>query len=193
MARWLSAIHHLHLLSQHTQTSETASGRCSGRLKSECSTEMIARPRFPVDRLCRLASYRTFVSTSWRRRSRDVMAKYRRPLPPALPAFETTSTVPAAASFQDVPPPDTRVESSRKAIPIPPMRPMVEAWEVQPPREEKDKEMIVLGIVIPPKPRPPKDDGKSTSFGVKSHQKLMDRVLHEQLRQLRIQPLRGRP
>jgi hypothetical protein len=85
------------------------------------------------------------------------MAKYRRPIFPST--FETASTIPAAASFQEIPPPSTKTEGIRKAIPIPAMAPVEPDIIVKP--KEKGKEITVQGIVIPPKPVPPKDDGKS--------------------------------
>jgi hypothetical protein len=102
---------------------------------------------------------RSLSGTAGLARSRDVMAKYRRP-PPLSNTFETTSTVPAAASFQDVPPPSTTPDHVRKAVPIPAMIP-TPSTEPQQPVKEMDKEMIVQGVVIPPKPVPPKDDGTS--------------------------------
>jgi hypothetical protein len=95
------------------------------------------------------------------------MAKYRRPVLPADNTYETASTIPAAASFQDVPPPSDETKGVRKAIPIPAMVTMEEikdtSTEADGKGEEKEKEIIVQGVVIPPKPRPPKDDGMSES------------------------------
>ena len=104
----------------------------------------------------RLNTIRTIGTSASVARSRDVMAKYRRPLP--LPTFETASTVPAAASFQDVPAPNTTAGHVRKAVPIPAMIP-TPPTEPHRPTTETDKEMIVQGVVIPAKPTPPKDDG----------------------------------
>lgn len=81
------------------------------------------------------------------------MAKYRRPIP-TIQTFETISTIPAATSFQTIPPAS---EGVRKAIPIPAM--ITPQVELVPEVKDKDKEMIVQGVVIPPKPVPPKDDG----------------------------------
>jgi len=84
------------------------------------------------------------------------MAKYRRP----IQTFDTISTIPAAASLQAVPPPSTSTNGVRKAVPIPAMiTPTSEVEKVG--VKEGDKEMIVQGVVIPPKPVPPKDDGMS--------------------------------
>lgn len=104
-------------------------------------------------------------------RSRDVMAKYRRPPPP--PTFETASTAPAAASFQDVPPPSSTSDHVRKAVPIPAMIPTPEV-EPRQPIKETDKEMIVQGVVIPAKPTPPKDDGMSTYLSLFSLNEMME-------------------
>lgn len=94
------------------------------------------------------------------------MAKYRRPVLPADNTYETASTIPAAASFQDVPPPSEETKGVRKAIPIPAMVTMDEikdtSREAKEKGGEKEKEIIVQGVVIPPKPRPPKDDGTFT-------------------------------
>lgn len=89
------------------------------------------------------------------------MAKYRRP----IRTFDTISTIPAASSFQTVPPPTASKDGIRKAIPIPAMAtPTSEVVKSEKDKvEDKDKEMIVQGIVIPPKPVPPKDDGMSPS------------------------------
>lgn len=91
------------------------------------------------------------------------MAKYRRPIVPDPIAFETTSTIPAAASFQDVPPPSQETKSVRKAIPIPAMTPTYDPVDVSKKEIEKnkEKEIFVQGVVIPPRPVPPKDDGES--------------------------------
>lgn len=83
------------------------------------------------------------------------MAKYRRP----IQTFDTISTIPAASSFQTVPPPTSSKDGIRKAIPIPAMATPDSGVEMTKNEvEDKDKEMIVQGIVIPPKPVPPKDD-----------------------------------
>ena len=104
---------------------------------------------------------RTFTTSARKERSRDVMAKYRRP----IQTFDTISTIPAASSFQTVPPPTASKDGVRKAIPIPAMATPTSDTELNAMEkvEEKDKEMIVQGIVIPPKPVPPKDDGMSLS------------------------------
>jgi len=84
------------------------------------------------------------------------MAKYRRP----IQTFDTISTIPAASSFQTIPPPTASKDGIRKAIPIPAMAtPTLDVKVTKNEVEDKDKEMIVQGIVIPPKPVPPKDDG----------------------------------
>jgi hypothetical protein len=134
------------------------------------------------------------------------MAKYRRPVLPADNTYETASTIPAAASFQDVPPPSDETKGVRKAIPIPAMVTMEEikdtSREAEGKGEEKEKEIFVQGVVIPPKPLPPKDDGMSEIlilhdlsilFSKSKGRGLTSRMLHEQLRQLRIQPIRRRP
>lgn len=115
--------------------------------------------RFGLETARRWKMIRAIRTSASVARSRDVMAKYRRP--PPLPTFETASTVPAAASFQDVPPPTTTIHHVRKAVPIPAMIPTPEN-EPQQQTKEMDKEMIVQGVVIPAKPTPPKDDGMST-------------------------------
>jgi hypothetical protein len=117
------------------------------------------------------------------------MAKYRRP----IQTFDTISTIPAASSFQTVPPPTSSKDGIRKAIPIPAMATPASDVEVNEKKEveDKDKEMIVQGIVIPQKPVPPKDDGMSlSSFTCKSGVIIDGRMLYEQLRKLRLQPLR---
>lgn len=108
---------------------------------------------------------------------RDVMSKYRaRPLP-SIPSpaqsggtgeFETSSTSPAggSASIQDIPPPGRSSTGMRKAVPLPAMEPLSVAPSPTPAVakkqvEEKDKEMIVQGMVIPAKPRPPTEEGTS--------------------------------
>jgi len=84
------------------------------------------------------------------------MAKYRRP----IQTFDTISTIPAALSFQTIPPPTAAKDGIRKAIPIPAMvTPTSDVDVTKDKVEDKDKEMIVQGVVIPPKPVPPKDDG----------------------------------
>lgn len=98
------------------------------------------------------------------------MAKYRRP-PPSLPAgqFETASTVPAGSSIQEVPAPDSRPDNEgvRRAVALPAMQPVggdgdgdgESAIKGKEPKGEV--EMIVEGVVVPPKPRPPNDEGRS--------------------------------
>lgn len=77
------------------------------------------------------------------------MAKYRRPVLPADNTYETASTIPAAASFQDVPPPSEETKGVRKAIPIPAMVTMDEikdtSREAKEKGGEKEKEIIVQG------------------------------------------------
>jgi hypothetical protein len=111
------------------------------------------------------------------------MAKYRRP----IQTFDTISTIPAASSFQTVPPPTSSKDGIRKAIPIPAMAtpdPGVEMAKNE--VENKDKEMIVQGIVIPPRPVPPKDDGTSAPPDFNIGVSIDDRMLYEQLRELRL-------
>jgi hypothetical protein len=119
------------------------------------------------------------------------MAKYRRP----IQTFDTISTIPAASSFQTIPPPSTSKDGIRKATPIPAMATPDPDMEVKEKKkvEDKDKEMIVQGIVIPPRPVPPKDDGTSPPPPVIRRIYTNDRMLYEQLRELRLQPLRRRP
>jgi hypothetical protein len=125
---------------------------------------------------------RNLTISARRERSRDVMAKYRRP----IQTFDTISTIPAASSFQTVPPPTSSKDGIRKAIPIPAMAtPTSDAEVTKREVEDKDKEMIVQGIVIPPKPVPPKDDGTSPPCFI-SGIDTNGRMLYEQLRQLRL-------
>jgi hypothetical protein len=126
---------------------------------------------------------RNMTFSARRDRSRDVMAKYRRP----IQTFDTISTIPAASSFQTVPPPTSSKDGIRKAIPIPAMAtpdPGVEMAKNE--VENKDKEMIVQGIVIPPRPVPPKDDGTSAPPDFNIGVSIDDRMLYEQLRELRL-------
>ena len=106
--------------------------------------------------------FRNLSTSARKERSRDVMAKYRRP----IQTFDTISTIPAASSFQTIPPPSTSKGGIRKATPIPAMATPDPDMEVKEKKEveDKDKEMIVQGIVIPPKPVPPKDDGTSLTM-----------------------------
>jgi hypothetical protein len=135
--------------------------------------------------------FRNLTTSARKERSRDVMAKYRRP----IQTFDTISTIPAASSFQTVPPPTSSKDGIRKAIPIPAMATPTSEVEVTEKEkvEDKDKEMIVQGIVIPARPVPPKDDGTSPQPNSNIGVSIDDRMLYEQLRKLRLQPLRRRP
>jgi hypothetical protein len=95
-----------------------------------------------------------------------------------LTGFKTASTSPAGTSFQDVPPPDSAISQtgSRIAIPIPAMaRPPTDTERPigggegdgttlgKAKGKGKEKEILVQGIVVPPKPTPPHEEGESGS------------------------------
>ncbi len=81
-------------------------------------------------------------------------------------AFQTSSTQPAGTSFQEVPPPNAPLKGQgHLAVPIPAMKDPPSADE----RTGKGKvpselrgEITVQGIVVPPKPRAPGEEGPST-------------------------------
>lgn len=80
--------------------------------------------------------------------------------------FETISTAPVGTSLQDVLPPDSQPRS-KLATPLPPLRPMVMLEDVRPPSPvvpDIEREMRVEGILIPAKPVPPGEEGKSICF-----------------------------
>lgn len=135
-------------------------------------------PRIPIPCPIHRITLRTLSTTP--NISRDVMAKYRPRLPDPIPAsispspvtgngpkdrkgtFETSSTSPVGSSIQEVPPPDSSAgsEGVRKAVPLPAMNP-IEPENVKPAVKVEDREMVVQGVVIPAKPRPPHEEGKS--------------------------------
>jgi hypothetical protein len=179
-------LRHLNLLNQSTGEMSTI------HLYISFDEQMILLPtvfRSNI-RTQRCQQCRNLTTSARRDRSRDVMAKYRRP----IQTFDTISTIPAASSFQTVPPPTSSKDGIRKAIPIPAMATPDLDMEVKEKKEveDKDKEMIVQGIIIPPKPVPPKDDGTSPPCFISAID-TNDRMLYEQLRELRLQSLRRRP
>lgn len=106
---------------------------------------------------------------------RELYAQYRRSLPSAhdaqtanadlvkqTTAFETASTTPAGSSFQDVPAPVVSSRSSKTALPLPAMKPIDDVKLKRTESIVPSKEIVVQGVVIPPKPRPPTEEGKLT-------------------------------
>ena len=111
---------------------------------------------------------------------RNVLEKYLRPLParpyPVLPqtladlppdpsgkkgpAFETAASAPVGTSLQETPPPDSTART-KLATQLPAMMPLVEEKPVKAPVPAKEKEMRVEGVLIPAKPIPPGEEGKS--------------------------------
>lgn len=119
-----------------------------------------------------------------RQRQLDYLAPFRRPAnPPYSPlndklqnvlqthgrpaaspegnvAYETASTAPVATSLQEVPRREDE-KASRLVDPVPAMKDASGAKEEQSKGKTKarTKEMIVQGIVVPPKPTPPGEEG----------------------------------
>ncbi|KAK4688865.1 hypothetical protein P7C73_g1248, partial [Tremellales sp. Uapishka_1] len=91
--------------------------------------------------------------------ARNVLSRYARrsPLPP--PTFETSSTAPAGSSLQEIPAPADRQDSTKQAVQVPAMIPLHDSSASSPlaPAERRDT-LIVQGVSIPPKPRPPKEE-----------------------------------
>ena len=122
------------------------------------------------------------------RRGQDLLSKY---LPPSSTpdsprldgVYETASTSPAGSSLQDVPPPEARSMATRLATPLPAMTPVpVSTWVQQP-------KTMIHGIEVPPKPRPPNEEGEPPSV---RPPRLTTRMLHVRLRPLCIHHLRRR-
>jgi hypothetical protein len=124
---------------------------------------------------------------------RDLGAKYRyRPPPPDT--YLTASTIPVTSSIQAVPPPssvDAAVEKiegepvgGRKAVVLPVMQPLHQE-EVKVPKE-RGTEMVVAGVVVPPKPSPPESDGMFALFFSSRSPWLIVwyRMLHVRLRRM---------
>lgn len=152
-----------------------------------------------------------------RQRQLDYLAPFRRPAnPPYSPlndklqnvlqtrgqptaspegnvAYETASTAPVATSLQEVPSCEDE-EASRLVEPVPAMKDASGAKEEQSKGKTKarTKEMIVQGIVVPPKPTPPGEEGwrKHTErFSLARLTNTFNRMLHVRLRQLRLYSL----
>lgn len=147
-----------------------------------------------------------------RQRQLDYLAPFRRPAnPPYSPlndklqnvlqthgrpaaspegnvAYETASTAPVATSLQEVPRREDE-KASRLVDPVPAMKDASGAKEEQSKGKTKarTKEMIVQGIVVPPKPTPPGEEGWRKLTERSSLALLTDafnRMLHVRLRQL---------
>lgn len=152
-----------------------------------------------------------------RQRQLDYLAPFRRPAnPPYSPlndklqnvlqtrgqptaspegnvAYETASTAPVATSLQEVPSCEDE-EASRLVEPVPAMKDASGAKEEQSKGKTKarTKETIVQGIVVPPKPTPPGEEGwrKLTErFSLARLTNTFNRMLHVRLRQLRLYSL----
>ena len=134
--------------------------------------------------------YRHLHGTSYQFRSHDVLARFRQPSSrpeasgPSLltrtettsdsksGTFETSSTEPAGMSFQQVPSPDIApIGAGHLAIAVPAMKDAAPADAAQHTGSEGGRmnEKLVLGVTIPPKPRPPAEEGtlsyiRSSSF-----------------------------
>lgn len=93
---------------------------------------------------------------------RNVLQTHGRPAasPEGNAAYETASTAPVATSLQEVPRREDE-EASRLVDPVPAMKDASGAKEEQSKEKTKarNKEMIVQGIVVPPKPTPPGEEG----------------------------------
>lgn len=72
-------------------------------------------------------------------------------------AFETTATAPVGMSFQETPSPGSTV-GSKLAVKLPAM---VAPEASEPIKKPKQVEIKVEGVVIPPKPTPPGEEGTS--------------------------------
>ncbi|ORY20426.1 oxidoreductase-like protein [Naematelia encephala] len=119
---------------------------------------------------CSRRSLRAIHTRTTATRKHDVLAPFRRPslvsaakssFPTSLGeirsadrigVYETSSTSPAGTSFQDVPPPPT-APSSKLAVPLPAMKPLGDDLGLS-----AGKTMMVQGISVPPKPRPPGEE-----------------------------------
>ncbi|KAL0243587.1 hypothetical protein I308_105554 [Cryptococcus tetragattii IND107] len=92
---------------------------------------------------------------------RNVLQTHGRPAasPEGNAAYETASTAPVATSLQEVPRREDE-EASRLVDPVPAMKDASGAKEEQSKEKTKarTKEMIVQGIVVPPKPTPPGEE-----------------------------------
>ena len=134
----------------------------------------------------RIKAIRCFRISASRRKSHDVLAQFRPPRPPSSlcnvaesiafsgrtsadrsEVFETSSTEPAGTFFQEVPPPTKPQEAEYLALPVP----AVKDTPLQAGDGSKEKKnspsrgpITVLGVVVPPKPRPPGEEGKSISL-----------------------------
>nr|XP_031860718.1 uncharacterized protein CI109_003761 [Kwoniella shandongensis]KAA5527790.1 hypothetical protein CI109_003761 [Kwoniella shandongensis] len=76
-------------------------------------------------------------------------------------AFETTSTSPAGSSLQDVSESTRKLPTSGTKVvePVPAMKDVVTSSSSVPQDEgRRKKEMIVMGVAIPPKPVPPGEE-----------------------------------
>lgn len=121
-----------------------------------------------------LSLKRGFASTKPPSRGRNILAKYApRPISqaPSLSGdpFLTSSTQPVGTSFQTVPPPNSAASKDGVLLkdPIPAMVPSsagAPSTLANAPcsTSQKRGEITVRGVVIPPKPIPPGEEGKST-------------------------------
>lgn len=133
--------------------------------------------------------------------SRDVLARYNRPLlPPAnvIPehldqiaptqqsdAFRTTATAPVGTSLQEVPEPkQAETIRSKIAIPLPAMKEIDSSGSSSKSRSPS----IVQGITIPPKPIPPGEEGIPI-LDYPASSLMRCRMLHVRLRTLRLHGL----
>lgn len=78
-------------------------------------------------------------------------------------AFETSSTEPAGTSFQEVPPPNASLKGlGHMVLPVPAMKDVAPKADDSLQEEATSPtrgEITVHGVVIPPKPRPPSEEG----------------------------------
>ena len=132
---------------------------------------------------------RRFSTTTGWSRGRNLLAKYAPSQSTAIPAqryealhgsqsindeFITSATQPVGTSFQTVPPPDSpaSVKGVQVKEPIPAMIPSAieskdgEVGKMGEPLEpsQRRKTLYVVGIPIPPKPRPPGEEGERICY-----------------------------